>query len=61
MKNKINIISVLIITIVLVPQITFASWWNPLSWNIFSFLHKKEVVPQVQKIEEKTQEEKISE
>ena len=61
MKNKINIISVLVIAIVLVPQITFASWWNPLSWNIFSFLHKKEAVTQVQKIEEKTPEEKINE
>lgn len=30
---------------VLVPQIVFASWWNPFSWKVFS---KKEVAPQTQ-------------
>lgn len=46
MKNKLNIISVILVAIVLVPQIAFASWWNPFSWSIF---HKKEVpAPQTQ-------------
>jgi hypothetical protein len=22
--------------VLLVPQVTLASWWNPLSWNIFN-------------------------
>ena len=30
MKNR--VITILIITLLLVPQITFAAWWNPLSW-----------------------------
>ena len=46
MKNKLNIVSVILVAIILIPQITFASWWNPFSWSIF---HKKEVpAPQVQ-------------
>lgn len=33
MNKKINIgLMALLITIVLIPQITFASWWNPISW-----------------------------
>lgn len=53
-------LSVLFLIVFIAPSIALASWWNPLSWNIFSFLHKKEVAPQIQKIEEKTQEEKIN-
>lgn len=35
-----------VIALLIVPSVTFASWWNPLSWNIFSFLlHSK---PQVE-------------
>ena len=32
--KKILLIS--IITILIIPQITFASWWNPFSWKIFN-------------------------
>lgn len=47
--------------VLIIPSVAFASWWNPLSWNIFSFLHKKEVIPQVQVEVQKTPEEKINE
>ena len=30
---------VLVIGIFILPQIAFASWWNPFSWDIFSFFH----------------------
>jgi len=36
MKNKLNIVSVLIISVILIPQIALASWWNPLTWKIFN-------------------------
>jgi hypothetical protein len=32
---KYSFLTLLIIIILLIPQITFASWWNPFSWNIF--------------------------
>lgn len=31
-----------ITSILIIPQIAFASWWNPFSWKIFGFLHKQE-------------------
>lgn len=55
MKKYISII----IIVFIVPSIAFASWWNPFSWNIFSFLHKKDVVPQAQIIETQTTPENI--
>lgn len=30
------------ITLLIVPQLAFASWWNPFSWSIFSFLFDRE-------------------
>lgn len=54
-------LSVLFLIVFIVPSVVFASWWNPLNWNIFSFLHKKEVIPQVQVEVQKTPEEKIGE
>ncbi len=33
----------LILLSILVPQITFAAWWNPLTWNIFKFLRNNQV------------------
>ena len=36
MKNKLNIITVILVIFVLIPQIAFASWWNPFSWKIFN-------------------------
>jgi hypothetical protein len=32
MKNKLNVIFVILVAFVLVPQIALASWWNPFSW-----------------------------
>lgn len=32
MKNKIKIVSIILVSIVLIPQIALASWWNPVSW-----------------------------
>ena len=44
MKRYLIVFALLVL---IVPSITFASWWNPLSWGIFSFLHKKEIVQPV--------------
>ncbi len=34
----------ILFAILIVPQITFAAWWNPLSWfNNWNFFHKTEV------------------
>jgi hypothetical protein len=41
MRKYISIISILLI----IPSVAFASWWNPLSWGIFSALiHSNEQV-----------------
>jgi len=29
--------------LLIVPQITFAVWWNPMTWNVFKFLKRAEV------------------
>ena len=50
MKNYQKLIIVTVLGIVIIPQVTFAAWWNPMSWNIFSFLFSKntqsEITPQ---------------
>lgn len=33
MKTQTKIISILIVSIVLIPQMVLASWWNPFSWS----------------------------
>lgn len=45
MKNQIKIVSVLLVSIIIIPQIALASWWNPFSWNIFKSLFSK---PQIE-------------
>lgn len=35
MKNKLKIVSVLLVALILIPQIASASWWNPFTWKIF--------------------------
>lgn len=35
-KNKIKIIPIILVSIILIPQIAIASWWNPFTWKIFS-------------------------
>ncbi|KKU76138.1 MAG: hypothetical protein UY03_C0045G0005, partial [Parcubacteria group bacterium GW2011_GWA2_47_64] len=48
MKNKIFLsIAILAISLLVIPQMTFASWWKPNTWKIFN--RKSEV-----KIEKKT-------
>src|ERR1035437_9589005 len=47
----------LLLTVLIIPSIALASWWNPFSWSIF---HKKEVVPSAQVEIPKTPEEKIN-
>ncbi len=27
----------------IIPQVTFASWWNPFTWNVFKFFQRSEV------------------
>jgi hypothetical protein len=36
MKNLMRVSVVAIVFMLLIPQVTFAAWWNPLSWNIFN-------------------------
>jgi hypothetical protein len=33
---KKNLICALFVATFVIPQVTFASWWNPFTWNIFS-------------------------
>jgi len=40
MKKYYKIFITLIIVSFIVPQIAFASWWNPFSWKIFDILRK---------------------
>lgn len=40
-KNK--FITSILISVIIIPQITFASWWNPFTWNVFSFFKKDKV------------------
>lgn len=46
--NMKKYISMAVLVVFIVPSIALASWWNPLSWDIFTFLHKKEIVTQTQ-------------
>ena len=36
MKNKLNIVLVILVAFVLMPQTVSASWWNPFSWKVFN-------------------------
>ena len=54
-------ISILLLLVFVIPIVAFASWWNPGSWGIFSFLHKKEAQKQTQMIDSKNYEDKINE
>ena len=38
----------------IIPQVTLAAWWNPLSWNIFSFLFQNNSQVQQVQIESTT-------
>lgn len=54
-------ISILLLIIFIVPSTAFASWWNPNSWGVFSFLHKRESSKQTQAVDAKNYEDKINE
>ena len=37
MKNKISLLFVIfVVSLFIVPQVTFASWWNPGTWKVFN-------------------------
>lgn len=42
MKNSQKTFVTIAVTLLVVPQLAFASWWNPFSWSIFSFLFDRE-------------------
>ncbi|MEK7642549.1 MAG: hypothetical protein AAB392_02010 [Patescibacteria group bacterium] len=44
MKNR--ILTLIFLVTILIPQVVFASWWNPFSWNIF-----KKTTPIIEKIQ----------
>lgn len=60
MKIK-KYIVVLLLIIFVVPSVALASWWNPTTWKIFSFLHKKDIISQSQVAAQKVYEDKIAE
>lgn len=51
MKNIKPVLFSFLIAIILIPQITFASWWNPFSW-----FKKKIEAPQITQVVPKTEE-----
>lgn len=38
MKHAQKVIAAIVIVMLVLPQITFAAWWNPSSWGLFSFI-----------------------
>lgn len=57
MKNKIFVS--IFISIFLIPQVTFASWWNPFTWNIFNKQNKLVTVQKSEATSTITREEEI--
>jgi len=55
MKKYYNFLIILLITCFIVPQVAFASWWNPFSWSIWgTIFHKQErIETQIKKSAEK--------
>lgn len=51
-------LSIILLIAFIVPSIASASWWNPFSWKIFK---RNRIPEQVEVVQEKTPEEKISE
>ncbi|TSD02755.1 MAG: hypothetical protein Athens071416_500 [Parcubacteria group bacterium Athens0714_16] len=48
MKIKYKIIVGVLVGILIIPQVTFASWWNPLSWNVWKIFRPTSKIEQVQ-------------
>lgn len=41
-------LSILILIVFIIPQITFASWWNPISWRVWNIFKPTPKIQQVQ-------------
>ena len=52
---------IILLIIIISPTVAFASWWNPASWGVFGFLHKKVALQSSQNVLEKNYEDKINE
>jgi uncharacterized repeat protein (TIGR02543 family) len=37
MSNKFKFLLIVLVAIIIIPQVTLAAWWNPPSWNPFSW------------------------
>ncbi|MFA5838631.1 MAG: hypothetical protein WC849_01695 [Candidatus Paceibacterota bacterium] len=48
MKTKYKTLGIILVGILIIPQITFASWWNPLSWNIWKIFKSEPKTEQTQ-------------
>lgn len=44
MKNLQRVILVTVVGLLIVPQFAFAAWWNPFTWNIFSWFNKPHAI-----------------
>jgi hypothetical protein len=56
MKNYIKFLVIFLAVAIIVPQIAFASWWNPFSWDWNSIILKIFSKPQVQQVEQVEQQ-----
>lgn len=48
MRNIYSKVSLAVAVLLLVPQVAFAAWWNPLSWSVWSIFIPTHKVQQVQ-------------
>ncbi|MSU44953.1 hypothetical protein EXS45_02125 [Candidatus Nomurabacteria bacterium] len=46
MKKYYKFFIILLVASFIVPQVAFASWWNPFTWNIFSIFRKPQTTVQ---------------
>ena len=61
MKSIHKTFLLVLVGLLIVPQITFAAWWNPFSWNIWKVSNRQQNPPQteVQKINQPSEIEKL--
>ncbi len=59
-KTK-SFISIFVITLLIIPQITFAAWWNPTTWKVWQIFTRQNVETQIVEIEEEEEEEEAEE
>lgn len=43
-------IALSLLVIFIIPSVAFASWWNPFSWKVFSFLSKNNQNPKIEEM-----------